>query len=96
MRNRELKGCSLIKVAVQTQIHTLLWLEIKWIRAVVGRHRACALTAAGKRKDMRRRCQSQSMRSRGREGERARMAQMEPDKKGARASEARQRKRRQH
>lgn len=44
--------------------------------------RACALTAIGKRKDLRRRCQSQSMRSRGREGERARMAQMDPDKKG--------------
>ncbi|KAL7386472.1 hypothetical protein ABVT39_008983 [Epinephelus coioides] len=44
--------------------------------------RACALTAIGKRKDLRRRCQSQSMRSRGRKGERARMAQMEPDKKG--------------
>lgn len=44
--------------------------------------RACALTAIGKRKDLRRRRQSQSMRSRGREGEPARMGQMEPLKKG--------------
>lgn len=52
-------------------------------QAVMGKKgRACALTAIGKRKDLRRLCHSQSMRSRAREGERARMAQMEPNKKG--------------
>lgn len=53
-------------------------------QAAVGRRGlgACTLKAFDKQKDVRRLCQSQSMRFRTREGKRARIAQMEADKKG--------------
>lgn len=92
-------GYRLIKLVRDWRTHALSRLagdQMDAEQAVAGRQgRACALAAIGERKDLRRLCQSQSMRSRGREGVRARMEQMEADKKGARA-EARQKTRTPH
>lgn len=84
-RQESRRGCSPISV-VRHPYFSIVGIEMDAWRAVVekrgGAERACALTAIGTRKDLRCWCQSQSICARGREGERARMEQMEPDKKG--------------
>lgn len=75
MKDRQPLGAGeCIPISVMRHPYSIVELGVAW--------RACAPTAIGTRKDLRFRCQSQSICAQGREGERARMEQMEPDKKG--------------